>query len=78
MEYRAIIPTNNKESLRGARKVTTFQELTLGRNFTNFKIFGIEFKSLKIEGGMRWEVYKLSRKDSTEERNYYLIPSFSW
>ncbi|MBG09422.1 MAG: hypothetical protein CME68_11740 [Halobacteriovoraceae bacterium] len=78
MEYRSIIPTNNQESLRGARKITTFQELTLGRNFTNFKLFGMKFKSLKIEGGMRWEVYKLSGNDSTEERNYYLIPSFSW
>ena len=78
MEYRAIIPTNNMESLRGPRKVTTFQELTIGRNFTNFKLFGMKFKSLKIEGGMRWEVYKVNSTDSTEERNYYLIPSFSW
>ena len=78
LEYRGIIPTNNKESLRGPRKITTFQEVTLGRNFTNFKLWGLNFKSLKIEGGMRWEVYKTKDNDSTEERNYYLIPSFSW
>ena len=78
VEYRSIIPTNNKASLRGPRKITTFQEITLGRNFTNFKLFGMKFKSLKLEGGMRWEVYKLQGNNSTEERNYYLIPSFSW
>ena len=78
MEYRTIIPTNNKKSLRGSRKYTTFQEITLGRNFTNLNIFGFKIKSLKIEGGMRWEVYKLKGDDSTEERNYYLLPSFSW
>ncbi len=70
IEYFYHFAYNNRKSLNGIKKFTTFQKLVFGRNFPFKKfIFGLDF-------GIKWEAFNNIEKES--DLTFILAPNISW
>jgi hypothetical protein len=72
IEYSFNIPTSIVKEASGIKRFTTFQKIIIGRNFP-FSTF-----TLKIDAGVKWELYKQSNGSPFSETAFIVGPNISW